>query len=280
MITYEKQDIEDTISIEQLWALGYFSPCESDGMPTVSFGSVVKSKKDCREAVAKYQEQYKTELIIDGELGPVTKEHLDSRKCWVPDRIVQAESQSAWPRNCMRSITCSQRLHRLRPLEDKDIDNAWLEALTSISKVSGLNLIFEEDHEESDIFADVGNLSNGTLAWSYLANGSCTTRLEQKYNRSKTWSKELLLEVIVHELLHACGLGHTSGTNSIMHPTVTGRFTEPQAWEIKQMLDRYGPSKDTPSDTPNERKVGNLTIDGKQYDIIDPSSSNGMWDFV
>lgn len=59
----------------------------------------------------------------------------------------------------------------------------------------------------------------GTLAFAFFPRGG-----DQTYDTGENWNSSLFLETAVHEIGHSLGLGHESGVDAIMNPSIQGRF--------------------------------------------------------
>ena len=61
---------------------------------------------------------------------------------------------------------------------------------------------------------------SGTLAFAFFPKGGDIT-----FDDGEQWRPGLYLETAVHEIGHSLGLGHESGTNAIMNPSIKNRFS-------------------------------------------------------
>jgi hypothetical protein len=198
------------------------------------------------ESVAKYQEWYG--LKADGVAGPVTTGLLHSRFCSTPDFANREEA--GWPQS-VRDKPWAYRFGRLRGLSKDQILQSITLAHEHISKMSAATIRLIEDFDGADIWATSGGLSGGTLAWSYLPNGSCSDRLEQRYDSSnRNWSPNQFTLVLVHEDLHAMGLDHSNDRRDIMYPSINPNATlndYPGPGDLARMIRLYG---ERPADPP------------------------------
>lgn len=229
-----KEDI-----LRKFFALGYFQGENWERVRQFALGSEVVAK-----AVEQYRE--KNDLPGSGDVDDGLIHDLMMPRCGVPDFAMSA-GPCKWP---MLRVTASHRLEGLNPLADEVERSVWLEAMAAWNAVCGIVLTFSEDMASANIYANVGSTDPGVLAYSYLPCGaSPTTRLAQIYNRSTNWSRALLLNVAIHEIGHAIGLDH-GPRGSIMQPTANGSITAPQAWDINEVVSRYGKPTAPPQPPP------------------------------
>lgn len=224
--------------------------------------------RDVRFAVRSFQARH--DLRMTETLDDITVGRLFTPRCGLPDAIRDPESAACkWP---MLDVTASHKLAPLNPLATEREHAIYLQALAAWNAVCGIRLKFVDQFPKTNIYTEVAPTGAGVLAWSYLPCGaSQSTSLRQWFNPSTNWSESLLLNTLIHELGHAIGLDH-GPTGSIMQPYADGRITKPQAWDIDQVVSRYGrpapqPPKDeppvnNPPTTPNpDDPVGTIRID-------------------
>lgn len=199
-------------------------------------------------------------LEPDGIVGPITSAHMTQPRCGVPD--VMAAGISQIPRSCMDHVEVFYSFNGMRATAE-DIRQAWSMAVAEWNQACGINLVFVKSLSESRIHATAGPLQGSTLAWSYLPQGNCSDRMEQKYNTSLS-GRDYLAKVILHEVGHAIGLEHSRNQLSIMYPSIQSLpfSSYPNPEDIQQVVDRYGPPADKPPQPPAELQV---FIDGVKY---------------
>ncbi len=90
-------------------------------------------------------------------------------------------------------------------------------AMSAWNETVDLRLQFA-DRGEAICQVDFANLQGSTLAWSHLADNTCSRNKQQRYDH-RHWGEHLLYLTALHELGHLIGLGHRNG-NYIMNPTI------------------------------------------------------------
>lgn len=259
--------------LRKFYSIGYFQGQEWERVRRFVLGDA-----EVRQAVEQYREFH--ELPPGDTVDPALLTDLMMPRCGVPDFVRPAEAGVCkWP---MLKVTAAHRIEGLNPLASEVERSVWLEALAAWNAVCGLQLTYIEDMN-ANIYANIGSTDPGVLAYSYLPCGaSQSTRLAQVYNRATNWSRNLLLNVVIHEIGHAIGLDH-GPRGSIMQPTANGSITAPQAWDIDQVVSRYGkrtappePPVDPGTPTPQgPRIVVGSDLKAGEYVLV-PAPSN--WD--
>ena len=116
---------------------------------------------------------------------------------------------------------------QLTGLSRNQSQSLFREALGEWAAVAPIN--FQEIRDPGNT-RDVGIRVQGdfidgrsnTLAFAFFPRGG-----DQTYDTGDTWSTSLFLETAVHETGHSLGLGHESGTDAIMNPSIQNRFNGP-----------------------------------------------------
>lgn len=153
-----------------------------------------------------------------------------------------------------------------------EVKELYDEAFARWARVSGLKVKRVESKSEANVVADTGFLLLA-LGWSGLPCGgvSSRTQLSQTFRSNGRFSRSDLLEVLTHEIGHALGLGHQSGT--IMSAAGTGH-KELTPKDIANIQERYGapgPSPDpnpdpTPTPTPGPTAPTTIAL-GQELDL-------------
>lgn len=239
-----KEDI-----LRRFYSLGYFAGAEWGKVREFVLGGA-----EVKEAVERYRDFHG--LPAGDAVDDDVLTDLMRPRCGVPDFVRPAEAGVCkWP---MLDVTTAHRIEGLNPLDAATERAVWKEALAAWNAVCGLRLSLIDDMDRANIYANVGSTGAGVLAYSYLPCGaSQSTRLAQVYNRATNWSRNLLLNVAIHEIGHAIGLDH-GPSNSIMAPTANGSVTSPQSWDVQQVVSRYGkpkPQPEPPTPEPTGPKI-------------------------
>lgn len=226
----------------------HFDLIESD-LPRLSLSHHV-----VRDMVASYMEYHSDEYerlgwemngksaSRDGEPGPVFEALLEQPRCGQPDypEPMGESRRRNWPEACRNSLRFVRNFGNLNGLSRQDCDeafvaacNIWSYALTDVTLTSdGVG-----NHQGQHIYAITQRLGSGILADSFLANGSCETRIRQRYT-TKNWKKRELVGVAVHEIGHALGMNHVSDGNatlySMINQAMLNRWGYPNATDMAQ----------------------------------------------
>jgi hypothetical protein len=228
------------------------------------------SEEILADAVAEYQEfhgvpldedcrrLHRRGLNSDGQMGPATKGLMDSRFCDCPDPILPTDrgslppEEANWPTACRNEITVSWNFSKAPGMSAEETTGIWIKVQRDYEARFILRMpLNPEDYPRTRIYAALKALPGSTLAWSYLATGNCSSRLQQAYDSTISWSVSLATGTWKHEVGHALGMNHTpNDRNSLMYPSMNGQTTLNQT-DISQMV-RLGYKERTEPDPPDE----------------------------
>lgn len=208
-------------------------------------------------------------LRVDGWAGPKTLASLEApRFCALPDHFtgpgLAARGINRWGKRRL-GIEIRGSLGRLT---DEVFREGVMAGFGYIADVC--DLTFDLVQDNGDIVVTTGQIDgpSGTLAWSELPpRDNHQHPLTQKYDISERWNVTVPLDAVVaHEGCHACGLGHTQVPNQLMNPTLS-RFKTPQpAWDIPELVKRYGEPKQNPAPQPTPSGPAVIRLDLQSFE--------------
>jgi len=241
-------------TVNDLWTWGH-----------VDKGTDAEDPAIIAAGVRSYQEFFKPHLdwfgrqehgraiVADGEIGPATARLLNMPRCSCPDHEEARGSARNWPEECRFDIGTHYKL-RLN-LKAEVVDERWQAALAEWNRAVGVRLHVVTDRSDSRIWATSGPISGSTLAWSQLAQNSCSAKLEERYNTRINWTGQYFQAVAAHELGHALGLGHIQDSRALLYPYARKDIYQPTSLDIKQLKRQgYGDPIETP-DPPTPKKT-------------------------
>jgi hypothetical protein len=237
-----------------LWELNHFARLDANGWvvggPTYEeIQALSVNEQVVQDAVASWQ-RFRPELKEDGVFGErshFTSQQEIGNRCGCPDLMRRPGNLAEWPPTCQDVPTSFDSTRMKYDFDGKTPAEVWDEGNAIWNEVCGIVLSTVQPGNDARISAIMGSMGGGTLAWSYLANGSCSSRLRQEYNRAKTWFYHSFLWVNSHEKGHALGLSHTSKPGNIMQPYYSPSLSKLGPWEIGQVVTRYGKPADVPT---------------------------------
>lgn len=263
----EASAVKDTQIVERLFEAGYFQADQK----WAQVKDFLLTSPTVKAAVEEYRQFHELEGTgVDDAL--VTQ--MMRPRCGLPDLVrMEAGGLARWG---FLDVTCCQNLGGLNPLSAEVERQCYIEALANWNEVCGLELKLIETMSAANIQSGIGTTGAGVLAYSYLPgiNSGKSVKLTQVYNRATNWARNLLVQVITHEIGHALGLDH-GPAGALMQPTADGRIVKPQAWDINQVRQRYGDPKagKDPSPVPGDPAPVPVpptgpTIDGSELVVV------------
>ncbi len=231
------------------------------------------------DALSSYQAAYG--LKADAVLGTKTKTEMDGRFCNCsdhPDDELRAGAnryEANWPLTCRGDIDVSWNF-QFPGASSSETDEAW-DVLQDYEELFDIGLPrFADSYPDTRIRASLRRLPGSTLAWSNLANGRCSNRVQQAYDSTVSWaSKKLRDSAILHEVGHALGMRHTPGDrDSIMYPSLVGP-AKLNSTDIAQMVNLGYKLRDTippppPPPLPDDVLIhADVWVDGKLHKLVE-----------
>ncbi len=202
-----------------------------------------------QELISRYQQWHR--IPVCGKMTPETLMHLEAPRCGHAD-VMAITSESCWS---IRSLTYWQQI--IYPgVDQAEIAEDYAEAIRRLTAVCGLEITSVTNQAAAHIRARSGPIDG---AWNVLAltelpppSATTDTVLNQKFDIAEvSLTKEQRIAMMCHEAGHFLGLGHAPpGTGALMEP-ILSTISAPQAWDIAELQERYGPPQQAPvSPTP------------------------------
>lgn len=235
--------------VDLLWRYGHFrnplhpelAEIKESDLDGLSLTDAVVKK-----AIASYQEFFSEQLnaatldtygrmaSIDGEIGPCTAALLMADRCQCPDfeqalvdhNLMEATGSGSWPHSCYPeypnihvvkiSVNPNRMPSFLKPVWEEVKKNTY-QAYAEI----GLKIIWLGANEDAHIKMTFESLRGSTIGLAIVGRGQkCSTRMWAKFdpgyhprNIVREWTT-----LVMHELGHNMGLGHSRG--GVMNPSV------------------------------------------------------------
>jgi len=226
---------------QRLWDLGHFrNPEMPTGVETLDDAlKLPLTSAEMKTAVHSYQDYLRADLdhfsleehgrlaTADGDLGPATERLFSLPRCGFPDypvpglALAATKLESNWPTACRGKLKFGYNFANAPGLSAEDTRRAFVGAVNNWNyALSDMTLTVQDGTKGADIWAGLKRLAGSTLAWSYLAQDTCNTRLEQRYDSGRRWELDYLLTVATHELGHALGFSHNRDGSALMYPSI------------------------------------------------------------
>lgn len=139
-----------------------------------------------------------------------------------------------WPLPCRTEITVSFAIDQIDEALFKRSLRRGLRYWEDVIDVRFV--ILPHFTKEARIWITDAALPGSTLAWSFLANNSCGSSLEQRYDTLVDWNEDYLTATIVHEVGHALGITHSDDRDDIMYPSITMNTIKPSAGDVRRAV--------------------------------------------
>lgn len=184
--------------------------------------------------------QHDNDIPVTGILDDETKLAIGRPHCGSKKSAKLKASVYKWSKNVLSyRIETFPRAKRTGPIQ-----KMLMQAFNAWSKITNLDFA-EVDDEDADIEINFGGLLHkkrdrrcmfddpNTLAHAFFPEIGDIHFNSKYFFDDKDVTMEDFLDTAMHEIGHALGLEHSRSKASLMHPTESNRFTEPQPIDIE-----------------------------------------------
>lgn len=248
-------DLQDNDIIQLLWDTGHFrNPAFPDtqvvkeaDLPTLNLTSEV-----VKHAVQSYQDFlsptlehlsmqiHKRSAIIDGEIGPATKQLFTVERCGCPDypeNAAEAVGRGSWPAGCYPEYP---RNHAFKVQVNKNgmpsflqpiFEKCWDMVVSAYDDI-GIRFVRADNDNKANTLVTFQSLSGSTIGLAIVPGSApaCNYRIWARFEPSyrpndlvNQWAR-----LLAHEFGHNMRLQHSRG--GIMNPSIIGGEFKPKAW--------------------------------------------------
>lgn len=191
--------------------------------------------------------QHDNDIPVTGILDDETKLAIGRPHCGSKKSAKLKADVSKWSKNVLTyRIENFPRAKRTGPVQ-----TMLMKAFNEWSKVTNLDFA-EVNDEDADIEINFGGLLHrqrdrrcmfddpNTLAHAFFPEVGDIHFNSKYFFDDEDVTMEDFLDTALHEIGHALGLEHSRSKASLMHPTESNRFTEPQPIDIENIRELYG----------------------------------------
>lgn len=226
------------------------------------------------EAMNEAVKTFKIAIGIENgpEIDEQTVRAMQYPRCGVSDVLPIVLELSQWKNKKKLTYFFQSYLFGLPQNKQEEM---FFDAVNSWQTICGIS--FEQIRTGTpDIIINASSLrreefgrQGGVLAWCELPQGD-NRQLNLKIDDSETWTDDpekpgiYYRAVLCHEMGHGIGIGHLQEPKQLMNPFYTPTIFDPQQYDRKEAVDRYGISVLPPPSVP-EFKItvkGEIAIDG------------------
>jgi len=175
--------------------------------------------------------------------------HLSNRCCNAPD-IAGAGGilESRWPKKCSDELLIFVAWSRWdsddMSMGIKYAREQFQRAMDDWMRVVDLTWSMTSNEREAHCKVGFAQQKGSTLAWSHLANGSCSLNARQEYDLRR-WTPHYFYLVVLHELGHLLGLPHLPGRH-VLNPSIISSLEGLTDRDIAEGQRLYGKAKRKP----------------------------------
>lgn len=166
-----------------------------------------------------------------------------------------------WPRDS--KLKWSLGFSALGSLNDMDLKGMYTDNFKEIARACNLQFEYVSSPNSANIFTELANMDGrgGVLADMQIPMQS-SQRVNGRIDQLDVWTiaedvsntdKIDAKRVTLHELLHACGLGHAPVVRdnpALIEPTYNRQIAHLQPRDIAELQRRYGPPVTAPGEPP------------------------------
>ncbi|XP_062552723.1 stromelysin-3-like [Armigeres subalbatus] len=191
--------------------------------------------------------QHDNDIPVTGVLDDETKLAIGRPHCGSKKSAKLKGADRKWSKNVLTySIENYPRGKRMAPIQ-----SMLLKAFNEWSKVTNLDFV-EVDGVDADIEINFGGRIHkqrgsrctfddpNTLAHAFFPEVGDIHFHNKYFFNDEDVTMEDFLDTAMHEIGHSLGLEHSRSKASLMHPTESNRFNEPQPIDIKNIQVMYG----------------------------------------